>query len=155
MSRMLICTVCLLFAFPACHEKSIKVVEPLPNQEKDTNQGYNSSMNLSNPALMYGTSIGELLQQFYKQAKWNELIRFISSTSIEKFGKNEIIQSFRRTEFGYDIKLKSKSVMPDGRILLNYQTIKFGTIGVLRMYSTIENDTVKILINDIHPTIEF
>ncbi len=101
------------------------------------------------------TSIGELVQQLYKQGRWSELIKFISSSSIPNFGKENIIRSFQRTDFGYIIKLKSMSVYDNGRFILNYETVKYGTTGVLRMNIIIENDTFKIILKQINPCIEF
>ena len=109
----------------------------------------------SNPALINGSSIGELTQQLYKHGNWPELIKFISDSSIQEFGEENIINSFKRTDFGYAIELKSMSIYGEGRYLLNYQTLKFGTIGVLRMNVVVENDTAKILIMQINPTILF
>jgi hypothetical protein len=108
-----------------------------------------------NPALIYGTSIGEIVQQFYKQGQWSELIKFISSSSIKEFGEENIIQSFQRSDFGYKIKLKSMSIYGEGRYYLNYQTLKYGTIGVLRMEVLVENDTAKIVLKQITPYIQF
>ena len=109
----------------------------------------------SNPALIYGSSIGELVQQLYKQGRWTELIKFISSSSIKQFGEENIIRSFQRSDFGYEIKLKSMSMIEEGRYLMNYQTLKFGTLGVLRMNVVVENDTAKIVIKEINSNIQF
>ena len=111
--------------------------------------------NFDNPALIYGTSIGELVQQFYKQGRWSDLIKFISSSSIQEFGEENIIQSFQRSDFGYKIKLKSMSIYGEGCYYLNYQTLKYGTIGVLRMEVRVENDTAKIVLQQITPYIQF
>lgn len=112
-------------------------------------------MSFSNPALICGTSIGEIVQQFYKQGRWAELIKFISSSSVRQFGEENIIRSFQRSDFGYVIKLKSMSIIGEGCYLMNYQTLKFGTLGVLRMNVVVENDTAKIVIKQINPTIQF
>lgn len=109
----------------------------------------------SNPVLINGSSIGELTQQLYKQGNWPELIKFISDSSIQEFGEENIISSFQRTDFGYEIQLKSMSVFGEGQYLLNYHTWKFGTKGILRMGIVIENDTAKIVIKQINPTIQF
>jgi hypothetical protein len=155
MSRILTCLFIFFTALPACHEKSTQKQSRSTIQVKEIYQRHNSAADMSNPALLYGTSIGELIQQLYKQGQWNELLKFISDSSIRMYGRSEILQSFQRTEFGYDITLKSKSVLANGLIQLNYQTVKFGTIGILRMLSIVENDTVKIIIKSIHPAIEF
>lgn len=109
----------------------------------------------SNPALIMGSTLGEIIQQYYKQASWNKLLQFISQSSIENFGKDSIIDAFQRTDFGYEIKLKSKSSINDTIGQLNYEILKFGTKGVLRMDFIIENDTAKVLIKRINPTIQF
>jgi hypothetical protein len=111
--------------------------------------------NFSNPVLINGSSIGEVAQQLYKQGNWPELIKFISDSSIQEFGEENIISSFQRTDFGYEIQLKSMSIFGEGQYLLNYHTWKFGTKGILRMGIVIENDTAKIVIKQINPTIQF
>ena len=47
------------------------------------------------------------------------------------------------------------SIIGEERYLMNYQTTKYGTLGVLRMNVIIENDTAKIVIKQIYPIIEF
>ncbi len=129
------------------HHKLFEDILPIVSEEE-----YSS---FDNPALIYGNSIGELVQQFYKQGRWSELIKFISRSSIEEFGEENIIQSFQRSNFGYVIKLKSMSMYREGRYYLNYQTLKYGTIGVLRMEVRVENDTAKIVLKQITPYIQF
>lgn len=129
------------------------VSESIMQKSDSTTESVETSF--SNPALIFGTSIGELVQQLYKQGRWPELIKFISSTSIQEFGEENIISSFQRSDFGYEIKLKSMSIIGKGHYLMNYQTLKFGTLGVLRMNVIIENDTAKIVIKQIYPIIEF
>jgi len=123
--------------------------------QKSDSTTVSDETSFSNPALIYGTSVGELVQQLYKQGRWQELLNFISSRSIEEFGEENIIRSFQGTDFGYVIMLKSMSIYGEGHYLLNYQTTKFGTTGVLRMNIIVENDTAKIVIKQINPTIQF
>lgn len=129
------------------HHKLFEDILPIVSEEE-----YSS---FDNPALIYSTSIGELVQQFYKQGKWTELLQFISKSSINRFGEFAIINSFQNTDFAFEIKLKSLSISQDGIMYLNYQTIKYGTIGVLRMKVVVENDTCRIIINAIEPNIQF
>lgn len=149
----------LLFALSltlaSCFTSSREDVPTGASTQKSDSKTDSDKLSLSNPALIAGTSVGELIQQLHKQGKWSELIKFISKGSIKEFGEENIISSFQRTDFGYAIKLKSMSIYGEGHYLLNYQTLKFGTTGVLRMYVVIENDTAKIVLKQIHPTIRF
>jgi hypothetical protein len=129
------------------NEGNVQNISDLASDTSDTN--------FTNPALFYGTTIGELVQQLYKQGKWTLLLKFISNSSKNLYGEDAIINAFQKTQFGFQLKLKSMSYTSDGTIQLNYQTIKFGTIGVLRMDVVVENDTSKIIIKGVEPVILF
>ena len=139
----------------SCSSSETETVISKPLIQKSGAKTELDESSFSNPALICGTTIGELIQQLYKQGNWKELIKFISKYSIEEFGEEAIINAFQKTDFGYSIKLKSKSMLPDGTLELNYQTLKYGTLGILRMYVRIENDTAKLIIQSINPTIQF
>lgn len=146
-------TLCIVLGSCSSSEPETIVSESIMQKFDSATESVETSF--SNPALIFGTSIGELVQQLYKQGRWPELIKFISSTSIQEFGEENIISSFQRSDFGYEIKLKSMSIIGEERYLMNYQTTKYGTLGVLRMNVIIENDTTKIVIKQIYPIIEF
>lgn len=145
----------LSITLASCSSAGREHVSAEESIQKTDSKTESDKLSFSNPALISGTSVGELIQQFYKQGKWTELIKFISTISIDDFGKENIISSFQRTDFGYSLKLKSMNIIGNGRYLLNYETLKFGTIGVLRMGVVLESDTAKIIIKQIYPIIQF
>ncbi len=115
---------------------------------------YNSSTQqtdrpFSNPILIYGSSFGNFFQTLYKQGKFNDMILFTSKNSIEKYGIKNILEAYEKMEFGYNIKLKSSNSNPNKTITLNYETEIMATKGIMRMNVVIENDTVKVLLNNI------
>jgi len=100
-----------------------------------------------NPVLIYGTSFGNYFQVLYRQAKYDEMIRFTSSKSITKFGYNYILAYYQHVQFGFKIKLKSRNVK--GEItLLNYDATINATTCLFRIEVVLENDSCKLLLSD-------
>ncbi|MBK9045631.1 MAG: hypothetical protein IPL74_02630 [Bacteroidetes bacterium] len=145
----------MISALISCHIKEEEISNGVDEKGISDLASVTSDTNFKNPALIYGTTIGELVQQLYKLGKWTELLRLISNSSKSQYGEDAIINAFQKTEFGFQLKLKSMSHTPDGIIQLNYQTIKFGTVGVLRMDVVVENDTCRIIIKGVEPEILF
>lgn len=102
----------------------------------------------SNPVFMYGSSFGNLFQMMYKTGSFNDMIKFTSSGSVNKFGKNKILEFYKNMDFAYKIKLKSQNINGDTTIL-NYECGIMATTKMLRIPAVIENDTVKIVLSDL------
>lgn len=112
-------------------------------------QAHSQSEPMNNPVLMQGSSFGHIFQQLYEQGRWDDMLSFTSKKSILKFGENNILNYYKNTDFGYQMKLKSKTNQKDGSITLNYESQIQNTIKITRINVVIENDSCKILLDNI------
>lgn len=104
---------------------------------------------LSNPVLMYGSSFGNYFQAYYKIGDFDLLMKFTSKESIDKFRYNNIISAYKKMQFAYKIKFKSMKKVEEEVWLMNYETEQNATLKMLRIKVKLENDTVKLVINDL------
>jgi hypothetical protein len=102
----------------------------------------------SNPVLIYGSSFGNYFQTLYKTGQFDHMMKFTSSESIEKFGRDKILEFYKNMDFAYSIKLKSKNDN-DGVTTLNYEAGIMATRSMVRIDVVLENDTCKILLSDL------
>jgi hypothetical protein len=102
----------------------------------------------SNPVLMHGSSFGNYFQALYKVGRFEEMLKFTSSESIKRFGKDKILEFYKNMDFAYNIVLKSKTVN-DSVATLNYEAGIMATRHMLRIDVVLENDTCKILLKDL------
>lgn len=114
------------------------------------NNFQNNPKPFSNPVLIYGSSFGNYFQMLYKTGKYEEMIKFTSTKSINRFGTKSIIELYKKMDFAYEIKLKSKIDNKDNSITLNYSTIINATKGLLRMNVIVENDSTKIILGSLN-----
>lgn len=98
-----------------------------------------------NPALIYGTDFLSLFQTHYKQANWNELINYTSTSSINKFGKVEILRKYKSMYFGFELNLISMN-FEDGLYVLNYEIYYHATKYVIRCHVEIESDSCRLIL---------
>ena len=105
----------------------------------------------SNPVLIYGSDFGNYFKVLYAQGKFSDMVKFTSSKSIKKHGKDKIVDFYKnKIHFGYELgKLKSTINEDDGAIILNYPSSQvFATKKVVRLKVVIENDTCKLVLPD-------
>jgi len=144
--------VLVLVAFTSCSNKEVENKESLiisdAKSEMNEMPTIEKNEDFSNPVLIFGSSFGNYFQTLYKLGKYDKMLIFTSSKSIEKFGKEEILSFYRKMDFAYTIKLKSKTE-DVGIIVLNYEAGIMATKHMLRMSVVVENDTCKILLDNI------
>ena len=107
----------------------------------------------ANPVLIYGSSFGNYLQSLYRIGEFNDMLRFTSSQTIEKYGKDRILQFYQKEfTFGFELgKLTSKNES-NKIITLNYSnSVVNATKTTIRMQVIVENDTCKILLPSLKP----
>ncbi len=148
-------TLIFLFTFAialitvSCHEKSKdekKEIKPEVVIVHNTDQ---PQFPMSNPAIIFGTDFGSFFKALYKQGRFDEMIKYTSHQVIEKYGRENVLKSYRKMDFGYDIRLRSTTVNPDSSITLNYESYKIATKGILRIHVNIEGDTVRLVTGDL------
>lgn len=118
-----------------------------PVEDTSTNE---EILPLNNPVFMYGSSFGNYFQAFYKIGDFNGLMKFTCKESIDEFGYNNIYQAYKKMQFGYTIKFKSLNPVGEDRWIMNYECMQFATKTMLRMMVKLENDTVKLVLKDLH-----
>lgn len=102
----------------------------------------------SNPSLMLGTNFGQFFQTLYRYGKYEEMLKFTSSETIKKYGKNTLLNYYENCDFGYNIKLKSKT--QQGKYyILTYNATVMATNKVVRMKTVVENDSAKIVLDNL------
>lgn len=106
-----------------------------------------STKEFSNPVFIYGSSFGNYFQALYKVGKFDKMLKFTSSGSIMKYGKENIRKMYETMDFAYTIKLKSK--FGTDTITLNYEAGIYATKHMVRIPVVIENDTVKIVLQNL------
>ena len=105
----------------------------------------------SNPAFIFGTDIGKYMQTLYRLNKVDEMMKFTSSETIRKYGKEKVRSYYENCNFGYDIRIASVSV--DGKYkILTYNAKINATNNIVRMKTVVENDTAKVVLDNLHIT---
>lgn len=110
----------------------------------------------SNPVLIYGTSFGNFFQVLFRTGDYNTMLAFTSSESIDKFGKDTIIDFYKnRFQFGFELG-KLKSMTTENEIYtLNYpDAIISATRTTIRIKVRIENDSTKIVLSNLNNPIK-
>jgi len=103
----------------------------------------------SNPCLLYGSSFPCYMQQLWKLGNYKAMLNFTSSESIKKHGRERLLKAYKELQFGFAIKLKNKIENPDRTISLRCSGLKFATQHYFTMNVKIENDSTKLLIEDL------
>ncbi len=111
-----------------------------------------SKLDFSNPSVFMGSDFGNFFNTLYKQGKFEDMLAFTSSQSINQFGKDVILNFYKNDlKFGYEIgKPHSQTVVGD-IITLNYDANIIATKRVVRFNIVVENDSCKIVLpNDLN-----
>jgi len=105
-------------------------------------------LDFSNPSVFMGSDFGNFFQTLFKQGKFEDMIKFTSAKSIDKFGKDAILSFYRNElEFGYDLGNRPASVVTSGdTITLNFKANIMATTKIIRLNVFIENDSCKIVL---------
>lgn len=105
----------------------------------------------SNPAFMFGTDLGKYMQTLYKLNRVDDMVRFTASETIKKYGVQKIRSYYETCNFGYEIKLASMT--GEGKYkTLTYNAKLNATNNVVRMKTVIENDTAKVVLDNLQIT---
>ncbi len=113
-----------------------------------TMSSYSQEKPYSNPILIYGTSFGNFFKTLYKLGEFDNMMKFTSSESIKKYGYDSILHYYKIMDFGYDMKLTSRTFQ-NKICTLNYNAVILGTNRTVRLDVVIENDTAKVLLDNI------
>ena len=104
-------------------------------------------LDFSNPSVFMGSDFGNFFKILYAQGKFDEMIKFTSKTSLDKFGKDKILDFYKNDlKFGYEIGKPHSQVVSGDTVMLNYNANIIATKRVVRINVIIENDSCKILL---------
>lgn len=105
-----------------------------------------STIKFDNPLVFVGSDFGTFFKTLYRHGKFDDMLAFTSSISIEEFGVDRIMYFYENDlDFSYDINLNSHNLLGD-TIVLNYDAQIYATNKVVRVMVVVENDSCKIVL---------
>jgi hypothetical protein len=131
-----------LFVLTSCD--GVKVAPgpgPLVTIEEEVKLDY------SNPSVFMGSDFGNFFKTLYAQGKYDEMIKFTSKSSLDKFGKDKVLDFYKNDlKFGYEIGKPHSQTVSGDTITLNYNANIIATKRVVRINVVVENDSCKIVL---------
>lgn len=139
--KNLIFLIASVFIFSSCGTKESGVSSNMASKPiyKET------ALTYSNPANMAGSDLGTMVTSLLKTQNYNLALKFTSRESIDKFGQDAILASYKTFDCNYSLKLAS--VDETGPVsILKFTTNEFAT-GKFKVMSFVrENDTCKVVL---------
>src|SRR5688572_7113170 len=84
------------------------------------------------PALVCGSTWGEIFQRNFKNGDFYSMLNFTSPESIKKYGRKKILTYYKEMNFGYQMRLKSWT-QDKQYYVLNYEATINATNVIVRM----------------------
>lgn len=103
-------------------------------------------LSYKNPCLFAGSTLPNVYQRLWINGDYATMLKFTSNESRSKFGDSKLLDYFKKIDFGYSLKLKSRNFEEDGAQTLNCEAIINATKKIVRFRCKVENDTAKIII---------
>jgi hypothetical protein len=100
--------------------------------------------------MIYGSDFGNMFKLFYAQGNFDYMLKFTSSKSIKKHGKEKVLEFYKnKFKFGYALGSLKSITKEDDVTILNYPNASvLATKKVLRIPIVVENDSCKIILPD-------
>jgi hypothetical protein len=100
----------------------------------------------SNPAIIFGTDFLTFFKSLRKLGKFDDMIKFTSSESIEKYGKSELVKLYQNSFNNMsDSKLLNLESNGEGKYTMYYSNSEFATKRAFDIKVVIENDSTKLV----------
>ncbi len=132
-----------LFLF-SCGQKEVKSVsEPVAEVYKEVSV----DPSMSNPELFLGSGVGPAFMSFIKTQNFEIALQFTSKVSIDKHGRQVILNKYKSLKTNYTLKKVSTS-KNGAETILRYTTNEFATSKFKDFVVVVENDSCKILLPD-------
>ncbi len=94
-----------------------------------------------------GTDFGNFFKTLYTQGKYDDMIKFTSKSSLDKFGEEKVLEFYKNDlKFGYELGKPHSQTIDGDTITLNYDANIIATKRVVRIKVLIENDSCKIVL---------
>ena len=115
--------------------------EGLPQKHVSEKKG-----EFSNPAIIFGTDFLTFFKSLRKLGKFDDMIKFTSSESIEKYGTSELIKFYQNSFNNMsDSKLINLENNGEGKYTMYYSNSEFATKRAFDIKVVIENDSTKLV----------
>jgi hypothetical protein len=104
----------------------------------------------SNPALIYGSDFGHFFRALYAQGKFEDMVKFTSSETVNQFGHDALIDFYKnKFKFGYELGTLGSITKEGNSLVLNYPKVHIiATKKVVRITVVIEHDSCKIVLSN-------
>ncbi len=148
--KVLLILICSMLSFISCQEQIENNTTTVYSEKISVNEEHVDSQKLdfSNPAVFIGTDFGNFIRALYGIGDFDQMIAFTSSSAIKRFGKDVLREYYRELDMRLEMKLLS-TTKEDSLIILHYECIDKATRVVRRLPVIVENDSVKVHINQL------
>jgi hypothetical protein len=100
----------------------------------------------SNPAIIFGTDFLSFFKSLRKLGKFDDMIKFTASESIEKYGKSELLKMYENSFNNMsDSKLLNLESNGENKYTMYYSNSEFATKRAFDIKVVIENDSTKLV----------
>ena len=100
----------------------------------------------SNPAVMAGSDFGSFFLGMLRTQNYDMAMQIVANESINKYGKEAIMSSFKSYSYNYTLKLVSVDDVGPVSVL-KFTTIEFATGKFKTMFFVREIDTCKVILS--------
>ncbi len=104
-------------------------------------------LDFSDPARIVGSSFGDFFISMLRTQNYEMALKFTSKGSIERFGKDKILDKYKEFQFNYVLSQKSISKEGDS-LTIAYTTNEFATGKLKKITVVLENDSCKLVLPD-------
>ena len=138
-----------LFVLTSCVESKSEV-DSVSKPVSEASKEVNVDPSISDPELFLGSGFGSAFMSFIKVQNFELALQFTAKESIDKHGREVILDKYKSLKTNYTLKKVSTSV--SGReTTLRYTTNEFATSKFKDFVVVVENDTCKVVLpNDLN-----
>jgi hypothetical protein len=134
----------ILTTLLSCQNEAINSgTNPSSEKADPKKESSEALLDFSNPAVFLGTDFGNFIRSLYGIGDFEQMLQFTSSETIERFGKDQLRNHYQELDLRMEMRLLS-TTSEDSLILLHYECFDKATKTVRRLPLIVENDSVKI-----------
>jgi hypothetical protein len=132
------------------NEKSLET--SVKTEKKEKNNVNTVKSDFSNPAIIYGVDFLTFFKSLRKLGKYDEMVKFTSSESLDKYGESHL-KSYYENKFTNMSKSKLTNIEKIGEstYTLFYTNKENATKRAFQFDVVIENDSTKLILNKKYP----
>ena len=139
-----------LFLFSCSESKEeaeLKAIQQYVGEHMNDLPNFEAIMDptMSNPELFLGSGFGPAFMSFIKTQNFEMAVQFTSKESIDKHGREVILDKYKSLKTNYTLKRVSSSNSGE-KTTLRYTTNEFATSKFKDFVVVVENDSCKILL---------